>query len=48
MNQLPIDPKELIPAGIGFCIGLCILAFFIVLGLSIGLTASIDFGIPHQ
>lgn len=48
MNKPPIDPKELVPAGIGFGIGLGIIAFFILLGLSLGLTASIDFGIPHQ
>lgn len=48
MSLPPIDPKELVPAGIGFCIGLGIIVFFIVLGLSIGLTASIQLGVPHQ
>ncbi len=48
MSQPPIDPKELMPVGVGFVLGLGIVAFFIVLGLTIGLSPSLDFGIPHQ
>jgi hypothetical protein len=48
MDKPLIDPKELVPAALGFAIGLGILTFFIVLGLAIGLTPSLQFGIPHQ
>ena len=47
-TQLPIDPKELVPVGFGIALGFGIIAFFIILGLTIGLSPSIDFGIPHQ
>jgi len=42
------DPKELKPLALGLCAGLGILAFFILLGVSIGLTPSLWFGIPPQ
>jgi len=48
MTQPHIDPKELVPAGIGMILGLGILAFLIVLALLLGLPMSITFGIPYQ
>lgn len=45
---LDLDPKDLAPAGIGLAIGCGILLFFVLLGLLIGLSPSIDFGVPHQ
>jgi len=42
------NPKELEPAVLGLVLGCGILLFFILLGLSIGLTPSIDFGCPLQ
>lgn len=46
---LPIDPKELVPAGIGFVIGLVLIGAFVALALALGLTLLVDHGnIPHQ
>jgi hypothetical protein len=44
----PIDPKELVPLALGLALGLGILTLFVLLGLSIGLTPSLQFGIPYQ
>ena len=43
-----LDPKELKPMFAGLLLGLGILAFFVVLGLAIGMSPSIDFGCPRQ
>lgn len=42
------DPKEFVPAGVGFALGLGILAFLVVLGLVLGLSPALDFGVPYQ
>ena len=42
------DPKELTPAVVGMLAGLGILAFLVVLGLALGMTPSILFGVPQQ
>jgi len=48
-SQLPIDPKELIPAGIGMVLGVTLIVGFVLLATSIGLTLLVDHGdIPHQ
>jgi hypothetical protein len=47
--QLPIDPKELIPAGVGLALGVALILFFVVLATSLGLTLFVDQGdVPHQ
>ncbi len=47
--QLPIDPKELVPAGVGAAVGVALILFFVLLATSIGLTLFVDHGdIPHQ
>ncbi|MGE3171352.1 MAG: hypothetical protein AB7O97_01925 [Planctomycetota bacterium] len=46
MSEPLIDPKELVPAGMGFVVGLGILALLIGIGLALGLTPSLQFGIP--
>ncbi len=47
--QLPIDPKELVPAAVGFVAGLGILAFFVLLALAMGLTTIVNHAnIPMQ
>ena len=47
--QLPIDPKDLVPAGIGMAIGVALIIGFVVLATTIGLTLLVDHGdIPHQ
>lgn len=44
-----IDPKELVPAAIGLCIGAAILVFFYLLAQGIGLTTLVDqHDIPRQ
>ena len=44
-----IDPKELVPAAIGVVLGVCILAGFVLLASSLGLTLLVDHSnIPHQ
>ncbi|GAB4158502.1 MAG: hypothetical protein Fur0037_26030 [Planctomycetota bacterium] len=48
MNRPPIDGRALAPLAQGFTLGLSILLFLVILGLSIGLSASIDFGLPLQ
>lgn len=48
-SLLPIDPKELMPAAIGFVIGLLIIAAFALLAQGIDLTLFVDkSAIPHQ
>lgn len=48
-KQLPIDPKELAPAAIGFVLGIGLLIGFGVLATVLGLTLFVDHGnIPHQ
>ena len=48
-SQLPIDPKELVPAGIGMVLGVALIVGFVLLATSIGLTLLVDHGdIPHQ
>ena len=48
MAQPQIDPKEFVPAGVGLVLGLGILVFFIALAAVLGLSMSINFGIPYQ
>lgn len=48
MSLPTLDRQQLIQIGIGFAAGIGIIVFFVVLGLSIGLTASIDLGVPPQ
>jgi len=44
-----LDPKDLLPVGQGFAIGLGILAFFLGLAKLVGLTLLVNHGnIPHQ
>jgi hypothetical protein len=43
-----IDLREFAPAGMGLAIGLGILAALVALGLAVGLTPSLQFGIPFQ
>lgn len=43
-----IDPKELLPAAVGFLVGLAIMAVFVLIGLALGLSPSLQFGLPHQ
>ncbi len=48
-SPLPIDPKELVPAGIGVALGVALIVGFVVLALGIGLTLFVDHGdIPYQ
>lgn len=44
----PIDPKELVPAGVGFVLGCAIMAALVAIGLVLGCSPSIQFGIPYQ
>ena len=47
--QLPVDPKELVPAGVGVVLGILLLGAFVLLAQGIGLTLFVDHGnIPHQ
>ena len=46
-TSLP-DLDELKPVFIGLVLGVCLLVFFVVLCLVVGLTPAIEFGIPHQ
>lgn len=47
--QLPIDPKELVPAGFGIAIGIALIVGFVLLATTMGLTLLVDQGdIPHQ
>jgi hypothetical protein len=50
MAKLPfdLDPKELVPFAVGLGGGLLLMAAFVLLGLAIGLTPSVQFGIPYQ
>ena len=50
MSKRPfdLDPKELRPFVLGLGAGLLIMAAFVLVGLAIGLTPSIQFGIPFQ
>lgn len=46
---LPIDPKELVPAGVGVAVGIALIVGFVVLAVTMGLTLLVDQGdIPHQ
>ncbi len=48
-KRLPIDPKDLFPAGMGFVLGIGILVFFFLLAKGIGLTTLVDYhNVPHQ
>ncbi len=48
-KSLPIDPKELVPAAIGFVVGLGILTFFLGVAKILSLTLLVNHGnIPHQ
>lgn len=43
------DPKELVPAALGFLLGIGILAIFLALAKVLGLTLLVNNGaIPHQ
>jgi len=47
--QLPIDPKELLPAGFGVVLGIVMILGFVLLAKGIGLTLFVDHAdIPHQ
>ena len=47
--QLPIDPKDLVPAGIGVALGVAIIVGCVLLATTLGLTLFVDQGnIPHQ
>ena len=47
--QLPIDPKDLVPAGFGLAMGVALILGFVVLATTIGLTLFVDHGdIPYQ
>jgi hypothetical protein len=48
MADRPFDPQELQPLFAGLVLGAGIMALLVVLGLLIGLPASITFGCPHQ
>ena len=48
MSLPNIDPKELVPAGVGMLLGLCLIAFMIGLAAVLGLSMAINFGIPYQ
>ncbi|MBL9079593.1 MAG: hypothetical protein JNL08_18970 [Planctomycetes bacterium] len=48
-KSLPIDPKDLLPAALGFVLGLGILAFFVLLALSLDLTLLVNaHDLPRQ
>ena len=48
-KQLPIDPKELVPAAVGLVLGVGIIVFFVALALGLDLTLLVDHGdIPRQ
>lgn len=48
-KQLPIDPKELMPAAVGFVLGLCLLGAFVLLAMGLDLTLLVDAGdLPRQ
>ena len=42
------DKQEVALIGTGFVLGVILMAALVVLGLSLGLTPSIVFGIPYQ
>ena len=47
--KLPIDPKELVPAALGFVLGLGLLAFFVLLAMALDLQLLVNHAnIPHQ
>lgn len=50
MNQTPskFDPRELTPVILGVVVGCGIMAVLIAIGLVLGLTPSIHFGIPQH
>lgn len=44
-----IDPKEFVPAYVGFVVGIGIILFFVALATGLGLTLFVDHGnIPMQ
>ena len=48
-NPLPIDPKDLVPAGVGVVLGVALILGFVLLATSIGLTLFVDFNdMPRQ
>jgi hypothetical protein len=48
-QPFPIDPKELVPAGVGVMLGVGLIVAFVALAAGIGLTLLVDQGdIPHQ
>jgi hypothetical protein len=48
-QKLPIDPKELVPAALGFVLGLGILAFFVVLTQVLGMPQLVEHeNVPRQ
>lgn len=42
-----IDPKELLPLAQGLGLGLCLLALLVLVAFVMGLSMSIDFGLPR-
>jgi|GEM_PF-2852534 hypothetical protein len=47
--QLPIDPKDLVPAGVGVVLGVALIVAFVLLATGIGLTLFVDFAdMPRQ
>lgn len=48
-KSLPIDPKDLLPAAVGFVLGVGILTFFVLLAMSMDLTLLVNHhDIPRQ
>lgn len=48
-TSLPIDPKDLVTAAVGFVVGIAILAFFTGLATALDLALLVKHGnIPHQ
>ena len=45
--QLPIDPKDLVPAGIGVALGVALIVGFVLLATTLGLTLFVP-QIPYQ
>jgi hypothetical protein len=48
-KSLPIDPKELFPAAVGFALGIGILAFFVLLAMALDMPLLVDTAaLPRQ
>lgn len=46
---MKIDPKELFPAAVGLCLGVCLMGAFVALALALDLQLYVDYSaMPRQ